>query len=211
MQRAIKGSFQIITLRVISLLFNPLFAPLYGLLIIFFAPTFFWYLPIRVKEIFFFIYLINNVLIPVSLMPFFRFRNIISSLTIENRRERIIPLVTVTILYSVTSFIMFRLQIPAFLKAYSYGLTLLSAALLLANLKWKISLYSAGAGMLFSLILILSMKLSSGLPLLIILSLFVSGIILSSRLKLNTHNPFEVYFGFILGFVISGAGILLFQ
>jgi len=197
--------------KTVSILFHPLFMPLYGLLIIFFAPTLFWYLPFRVKEILFFIFLINNVLIPVSLIPFFRYRHIISSMMIENRQERVVPLLTVSFLYLVTSFIMFRLQIPVFLKAYSYSLTILAIALLLISLKWKISLHSAGAGAIASLVLVLSLKMSSGLPFLIMLSVLISGIILSSRLKLNTHSPSEVYTGFITGFAILAAGLLLYQ
>lgn len=197
--------------KTVSVLFHPLFIPLYGLVIIFFAPTLFWYLPFKVKEILFFIFLINNVLIPVSLIPFFRYRHIISSVGIENRQERVVPLLTVSCLYLITSFIMYRLQIPVFLKAYSYSLSLLAIALLLISLKWKISLHSAGAGALTSLVMVLSLKMSSGLPFLIMLSVLISGIILSSRLKLNTHSPAEVYTGFITGFAIPAAGLLLFQ
>ena len=36
--------------KIISILFHPLLMPVYGLLVIFFAPTLFWYLPFRVKE-----------------------------------------------------------------------------------------------------------------------------------------------------------------
>lgn len=211
MQNETTKSLPMKTARAVSFIFNPLFMPIYGLLIIFFAPTLFWYLPFKVKEILFFIFIINNLLIPVSLIPFFRYRHIISSIVIENRRERLIPLITVSFLYLVTSFIMFRLQIPVFLKAYSYAITLITIALLVINLKWKISLHSAGAGALTALVLVLSMKLSSGLPLLIILSVLISGIILSSRLRLNTNSPSEVYSGFVTGFVILAACILLFQ
>ena len=211
MQNETTNSLPVKTARAVSLIFNPLFLPIYGLLIVLFAPTLFWYLPFKVKEILFFIYLINNLLIPVSLIPFFRYRHIISSIVIENRRERVIPLITVSFLYSVTSFIMFRLQIPVFLKAYSYALTILAVTLLVINLKWKISLHSAGAGALTALVLVLSLKMSSGLPFLMIFSILISGIILSSRLRLNTHGPSEVYTGFITGFAVLAACILLFQ
>jgi hypothetical protein len=197
--------------RILSVVFHPLFMPLYGLLIIFTAPTFFRYLPLRVKEILFLIVLVNNVLIPLSLVPFFRFKNIISSWVVESRRERIIPLLAASILFSITSFIMHRLPIALFLKAYFYSLAFITVFLLTINLWYRISLHAAGAGAMVALVLTLSLKMSSALPVLTVTVLLVSGLILSSRLKLNSHSPGEVYSGFLTGFFTLGAVILLFQ
>lgn len=197
--------------RIISILFHPLLMPLYGLLMIFFAPTLFWYLPFRVKEILFFIFLINNVLIPLSLLPFLRYRNIISSWVIEERRERVIPLLSSSFLYSVTSFIMFRLQIPVFLKAYTYSLAVLAVILLIINLSWKISLHSAGAGAMSALIFVLSVKMGVPLPFQLAATLLLSGVVMSAILILNSHEPKQVYGGFIAGFFVQGLLMLLFQ
>lgn len=211
MQNETVNNIQEKSAKIISYLFHPLFIPVYGLLVIFFSPTLFWYMPFRVKELLFFIFVINNILIPVSLIPLFRYRHIISSVSIDDRRERIIPLITVSLLYVVTSVIMFSLQIPLFLKAYSYSLSALSIVLLIMNLKWKISLYSAASGSFTALVMILSIKMSYGLPGLMIMSFLLSGIILSSRLRLNAHRPSEVYPGFVSGFLVMTGGMLLFQ
>jgi hypothetical protein len=197
--------------RIISVSLHPLLLPIYGLLFIFFAPTLFWYLPFRVKEILFFIFLINNVLIPISLMPFLRYRNLISSWAIDEREERVIPLLIVSLLYLVTSYIMFRLQIPVFIKAYTYSLSLLSVALLIINLKWKISLHSAGAGAVTVVVFLLSMKMGVALPLQTSVILILSGLVMSARLMSNSHAPVQVYGGFITGFLIQGLFMVLFQ
>jgi hypothetical protein len=197
--------------KITSIIFHPLLMPLYGLLMIFFAPTLFWYLPLRVKEILFFIFLINNVLIPISLMPFLRYRNLISSWIIEERRERVIPLLIASLLYSVTSYIMFKLQIPVFVKAYTYSLALLSVVLLIINLSWKISLHSAGAGAMTAVIFVLSVRMGVPLPVQIAVTLILSGIVMSGRLILNSHKPLEVYGGFITGLFTQGLFMVLFQ
>jgi hypothetical protein len=197
--------------RTISVIFYPLFMPLYGLVVIFAAPTLFWYIPIRAKEILFFIFLVNNLFIPVALMPFFRYRNLISSWFIENRSERTIPLMTVALLYAVTSFILSRLEIPMFFKAYGYSLTMLTLVLLTINRWWKISLHSAGAGALISVVLVLSLRMSASLPFYLAGSVLIAGSVLSSRLKLNTHSPAEVYAGFLAGLIIPAGMMLLFQ
>ncbi len=185
--------------KVISLLFHPLFMPLYGLLIIFSAPTLLGYLPLAVKKILLVIITINNVLIPLTLLPFFRFRNVISSYAIEDRKERIIPMLAVTFLYSVTSIIVYRLQIPVFLKTIIIATAFLSLGVTLVNFWWKISVHSVGAGALVALVFFLSVKMYTALTWHLIGVILVGGVVLSSRLRLNSHTPAQVWAGFALG------------
>ncbi len=195
------------TAKIVSVIFNPLFIPLYGLLIIFVAPTLFWYIPIKVKKILFLVLTTNNVLIPVTLMPFFRYRNIISSWIIETRKDRVVPLIAVSLFYSITSYIIFRLQIPAFIKAYILSVSLIVITLTIINFWWKISLYSAGAGTLAGIVIVLSLKMMVPLTWFLIPVILLGGLILASRLILNAHSSSEVYLGFFTGF----AGIILFM
>jgi hypothetical protein len=187
--------------KIISIIFHPLFIPVYGMAIIFSAPTLFGYLPFEVKKLLFFIVLINNVLLPFSLLPFFRYRNIISSWSLENRRERAIPLLITTILYSATSFIIFKFPIPAFLKSFIIAAFFISLAVTVINFWWKISIHSVGAGALIALVLLLSFKMNSPLGWYLISAIIAAGLVLSSRLKLNSHNPQQVWFGLLTGFI----------
>ncbi len=93
MQDRLQNTGNIIA-KTISLIFHPLLIPLYGLLIIFSAPTLIGYLPYTVKKTLFILLLINNVLLPFSFIPYFKIRNIISSWKLDSRRERIIPLLS---------------------------------------------------------------------------------------------------------------------
>jgi hypothetical protein len=197
--------------KVISVIFHPLFMPIYGMIIIFTAPTLFWYIPFKVKKILLFVVATNNVLIPVSLMPFFRYRNIISSWAIETRKERRIPLLTVSFFYSITSFIIFRLQIPLFIKSFIFATAVLAITVSVVNFWWKISLYSVGTGALAGLVIVLSLNMMVPLTWFLIPVFLITGLVLTSRLKLNTHNPPEVYIGFITGFIGIFLIMLLFQ
>src|SRR5665647_3985118 len=89
--------------KIISIIFHPLLMPVYGMAIIFSAPTLFGYLPFNMKKLLILIMLVNNVLLPLSLLPFFIRMNIISSWTITERKERNFPLIITTILYCITS------------------------------------------------------------------------------------------------------------
>ncbi len=186
--------------RILSVIFHPLFMPVYGMVIIFSAPTLFGYLPFSVKKLLFLIIVVNNVLLPLSLLPFFRYKNLISSWSVENRSERIIPLLITTLLYAVTSYIISRFPVPLFLKSFVLSAFFLSLAVTVINFWWKISIHSVGSGALIALVLILSVKMFSPLMWYLIPVIIVSGLVLSSRLKLQYHSPPQVWFGLLTGF-----------
>jgi hypothetical protein len=195
--------------KIISGIFHPLFMPLYGLLILFSAPTFLVYLPSEAKRILFFVVLINNVLIPLAMLPFFRYRNVITSYRIEDRNERIIPLLSASILYCTTSFIVFRFQIPFLLKSFIFATSVLAIVVSVINFWWKISVHSVGAGALTAMVILVSIKLHTPLTNYLIIIIFIGGLILSSRLKLNAHNPPQVWAGYSTGFIIITLFLLL--
>jgi hypothetical protein len=190
--------------RIISVAFHPLLMTIYGLVILFSAPTILGYLPFTIKRLLLLIVLVNNVLLPLAILPLFRYRNIISSWTIDNRRERNLPLLITTILYASTAYIIMKFQLPLFLKSFFFAAFFVSLLVTLINFWWKISIHAVGAGALFALILILSLKLISPLPWYLISVSIMSGLLLSSRLKLNSHNPQQVWFGYLTGCLSLG-------
>ena len=192
--------------KIISIVFHPLFMPLYGLGIIFTAPTLLEYLPAEVKKVLVLIILVNNIIIPVTLLHLLRNRNLINSYNIEERGERVVPLILVSFLYSITSYMVFRYQIPVFLKAFILASTLLVISVTIINLWWKISIHAVAAGALVSVVIILSIKMYSPLTSYLVATILAGGLILSSRLKLNSHNPSQVWFGFFTGL----SGLMLF-
>lgn len=206
-----KSNFPDNLAKTVSVIFHPLFTPVYGLTIIFTAPTLFGYLPFPVKKLLFLIVLINNVLLPISLMPLFIRKNLLSSWTIDNRQERIIPLVLTTILYLATSFIIFRFPVPGLLKSYIFAASFLSLIVTVINFWWKISLHSVGAGALIAFILILSVKMHTNLIWYLNSAILAGGLVLSSRLRLNFHNPGQVWLGFFTGFMGLIFFMLFFQ
>ena len=195
--------------KVVSLIFHPLLMPLYGLLVIFYAPTILAYLPSAVKKILFLIILINNVFVPLSLMPYFRYRNIITSWAIKERKERILPLIVTSVLYSVTAYVIYRFKIPGFIKSYILVSAFLVIAVTILNFWWKVSIHSAGAGAVTALIAILSVLMQADLTGLLVIAILITGIVMSARLYLNSNKPAEVWTGLLLGMVGSGLTLLI--
>jgi hypothetical protein len=186
--------------KIITFIFHPLFMPLYGMLIIFSAPTLFEYLPFSLKKLLFLIMLVNNVLLPFSLLPFFIHRQIISSWTLSERKDRNIPLLLTTLLYGTTSYIVFKFPIPLFFKSFIFATAILSLLVTVINFKWKISLHSVGAGALIAIVLILSLKMLAPMEWYLVSAIIAAGLTLSSRLMLNQHSPQQVWVGLGTGF-----------
>jgi hypothetical protein len=197
--------------RTISAIFHPFLIPLYGLLTIFIAPTLYTYLPFEVKKLVILIVLVNNVLLPLSLLPFFVHRNLVGSWFMNERKDRMVPLIISTILYFITTFIIFRFPVPNFLKSFFVGIIFISLSATVINFWWKISLHSIGAGVLLSLVLIFSFKMDTPLLWFLIPAILSGGLILSSRLQLNHHNPWQVWSGFFAGLLGFAIVLMLFQ
>ena len=195
--------------RILSFVFHPLFMPLYGLVILLSAPTFLKYLPPAAKRVLFFVLLVNNVLIPLILLPFLRIRNFITSYHLDDRRERIIPMLTASILYFTTSFIVLRYQVPFFLKSFIFATAVLSIIVSMVNFWWKISVHAVGAGALTATVFSLWIKMYTPLPLHLIAVILLSGTILAARLRLNSHDPMQVWTGYLTGFIVLVLFILL--
>lgn len=210
MNNSISEDFSDKIASIISVIFHPLLVPVYGLAIIFVAPTLYNYLPFEVKKVIILIVIVNNVLLPLSLLPIFIHRNLISSWLMNERKDRVIPLMLSTILYLVTSYIIFRFQVPNFLKSFFVAAAFLSLTATIINFWWKISLHGIGAGVLFSLVLILSLKMYTPLLWYVIPAIIAAGLILSSRLKLNLHNPGQVWLGFLTGVLGFSIVMMLF-
>lgn len=200
----------IILARILSFVFHPLFCPLYGLAIIFTAPTFLEYLPDTVKKMLFMTVLANNVMIPVVMLPLLRNRNIISSYYIDDRSERIIPLTMLSMLYIITSFITFRFHVPMIIKSLIFAVTLLSIIVTFITFWWKISIHSMTTGSIIALIIMLSIKMHVPLTWYLVTAVLIGGCILSARLLLGSHNPAQVWAGFATGFLGLTAVMLIF-
>jgi hypothetical protein len=202
------SAFEDTLAKIISVVYHPLLIPLYGLLIIFSAPTIFEYLPFAYKKTLLLIVLLNNVLIPLSLLPYLKYRQLISSWFVIDQKERIIPLITTSIFYFITLYIILTFKIPVFIKAFILASAVLSSIITVINFWFKISIHSVGAGALIALVIALSVKSHDPLTLILIVVILLAGLVLSSRLWLNSHSPKEVWLGFFLGVFTSA--LLLF-
>lgn len=196
--------------EVVSILFHPVFMPLYGLLIIFLAPTIFIYIPGNVKRVIFMLVMINMTVVPLAMLPLFRYRNIISSFSLTDAGERVMPLALGLLMYILTTIIFFSYQIPALIKSFILAASVALFILLMVTLMWKISIHSAGMGGLLATVMALSLRMGAPLTGYMVALILFSGVVMAARLYLGAHKPGQVYLGFLAGFLPFMVIMLLF-
>lgn len=186
----------------VSLAFHPLIMPTFGIFILFNSGTYISFLPVEFKRSVYLIVAICTIGIPLVFIPFYIYRKIIVSSEMDTRQERIIPLIVTTVLFYAAFYILNNHNIPQAITLFILGSTFCVLGTLLFSIKWKISAHMVGLGGIVGLIVACSLLMHSDMIFYLIIFLFLSGMVASSRLLLNSHSPFQVYAGFFLGFLI---------
>jgi hypothetical protein len=187
--------------QVVSIVFHPVFMPLYGLLIIYSAPTILSFIPLKIKRITLLLIVCNNIILPLSVALLLYSRGVIKTFFAREKHERTLLLSITMILYLVTTIMMLRLPVPNLIKAYFVSTTLVTFVTLIVNQFWKLSLHSVAVGGL--LILVCFMVYLFDVPIIWFMAgmVFLSGLIMFSRLYNGDHKPVEVWTGFFAGAV----------
>jgi membrane-associated phospholipid phosphatase len=151
-------------------------------------------------------------LLPVVNLIMFRMFGTISSYTLENRAERVIPFVAITLIYLVTAFLFFfKLR---FSTNFSFLLLIVSVLVLTAvvlNFFLKISVHALAAWGGVGILLPLNKAIeqpdllwpTAG-------AILITGFIMAARLYLNAHTPREILVGSVSGFIIGFLGVVYF-
>ncbi len=186
--------------KILSLVFFPLLIPTYTLLIIFNINVYFsMIIPQLAKlQILGMVFLITFIF-PFFMMILFQRIGIIKSLYMKTKEERTLPYLMTIIFYYLAYYLLKQLQISPIFYYFILGATFLIIITLIINFFWKISIHMIGVGGMLGTLMGLSFLWMIDIPFLIILLVLCSGITGYARLKLNAHNPAQIYSGFLLG------------
>ena len=195
--------------KIVSVIFHPIFIPVYGILILFYiSGTFLSFLPGVVKRIVLIIIAVNTIILPLSVVPFLISQKVIKSIHMDSSRERIIPLIMNCMFYYLGFYLLNRLQVPDLIKMYVFASFSVVAVTLLVSLKWKISIHMMGIGGLTGAIISISWHLGVDMKAVWMGLILCGGLIGFARLELNTHTPAQVYSGFFIGLIVAGSVML---
>lgn len=201
--------------HIFSWLFLPLLMPFYGLYLSLYIPSKavslsslnMYQLPEELKGQLLTIFFLFSALAPGISFYLLHKRKIISTIDIEDSKERNFPLL-IMFAYCMVLFTLFIFKAPNnILPKYFYSLPLsgaiVTAVFMLINRWIKISLHAGGAGILVGYLSIFMFE-TIGFPIFFfIIAIIASGLTLSARLFLQRHTPLEVYSGWSLALIIT--------
>lgn len=143
----------------------------------------------------------------------FKAFGMIQTLSMEERRERVLPFSFVTILYVVVTYLFFIKTRVSFHDNLLKFLLVADVLILLSTivtLFYKVSIHSLAAWGMIGILLPLNKVSEDGaLFYPTIGAILAAGIVMSSRLQLNAHTPREVLVGALIGFAASFMSMLI--
>jgi membrane-associated phospholipid phosphatase len=186
--------------RAISYLFHPLLIPSYAVLILMLLPEDrFRALPFQSSLLLLAFIFLSTFVFPALLMLILKNFKVISSLEMEQQKERVLPLALMSMIFYAVFYLLKQGPPNTVFNLFLLGSTLLVLFTLLINYFWKISIHMVAQGGLFGAMLGLALRFGIEIRLILFLIILITGITAFSRLKLKAHAPAEVYGGFLLG------------
>ena len=136
---------------------------------------------------------------------------LISSLKLENLKDRRLPYFVTSIIYTALGYFLYSKNSMLFPCGYIlWSIAAVILCLGIISLWWQISAHAAGVGgMIGALAGILGQLGEQNLFFPLLFMVILSGYVISARLALNAHTPAQVGAGFLLGLGISLASIFM--
>ena len=189
--------------RLISTVFQPLFMPILGVLLLFTYTSFgvthkqyFWQVVIPAA--------VFSFALPAILIYLLYRLKVVSDLSLSIRRERFFPYIITLVSYSIMIFIYSKMQMPRWFVMLMAAMVLIMAVAILVTLMWKISAHMIGIGGLIGGAMSVSYFVERTNPYFMFIGLFIlAGLVGTSRLILKRHTLPQVIAGFVLGFAGS--------
>jgi membrane-associated phospholipid phosphatase len=174
--------------------------PTLGLIIFFNSNSYINYaIPNELKNAATIFVAMTTFIVPVIITLLLLNRGYISSLEMPTRKERILPYSFTIAFYMFTIYMLQRAPVPPLVVDFMIGGLSSVFLAFLINLSWKISAHMTGIGGLLGALISTTILLEVDLIFYVILTIFASGMVASSRLILKAHTPLQLLAGFFLG------------
>ncbi|MGE5395736.1 MAG: hypothetical protein ACM3P1_13420 [Candidatus Saccharibacteria bacterium] len=186
---------------IICIIFHPLLIPTWAFVILGNTGFYFSVLPWSVKKSMFFVVFLSTCALPalsagiLALNPKLKLREWKSS-------DRILPLLLSAIFYYLGYVMLERMPLFPVFNLFLIAAVLVQIALIIASVKWNVSVHTAAIGALIGGFIAISSRLHENPLLVLSLLVLIAGVVATSRLILQKNNNAEVYSGFLIGFLI---------
>ena len=162
-----------------------------------------------------------TVIIPLISVLLMRALDMVTSVMMEDRMERIGPLLLVMIIYFWVYYNLSQSnQIPTIFSAFLLGSVLALAVAFVVNVMDKISLHTVGMGGLTGMVLICTLVFggdgielgswSVHLGLVLFFTVLLAGLVGTARLALGAHTHVQLYTGYLIGVLCQAVAFVFY-
>ncbi|MFT4063069.1 MAG: hypothetical protein QM642_12020 [Edaphocola sp.] len=146
---------------------------------------------------------INTIGFPLLSILLLKALGFIESIQLKTTKERIIPLIATMTFYFWAYLVVKNLNAPLSLRVLMLGCFWGIVVVFLLNIFMKVSMHTAAAGGVLSIIVVLMFIGHINLSIPLLLALLVGGTIGTARLVLYAHTPWELWLGYIAGMAVQ--------
>lgn len=197
----------------LSYIFHPLFIPFYiSWFIAFIHPSYFSGFSDAGKKRVLLMVTLNAIAFPFITVVLLKALGFIDSFFLRTQRDRIIPYIaSMTFFFWAQYALREQPEIPRIVVAFMFGVFISSAAALIANIYFKISMHAIGMGGFIGIFFVIMQQNTMLMTWPLSTALLITGLVCSARLIVSNHTPKEIYSGLLVGFIcqLIGAAIQL--
>lgn len=199
--------------QLFSYVFHPLFIPLYVTWFLAFVhPAYFSGFSVLGKKKVILLVAINAFAFPAITVLLLKALGFIESIYLKTQKDRIIPYIASMTFFFWTQYVLReQTYIPRILVAFMFGVFIASAAALIANIYYKISMHAIGMGGLIGLFLVIMQQNTMLMTWPLCIVFLLAGLVCTSRMVVSDHRPKEIYAGLLVGLIcqLVGATIMM--
>ncbi len=195
--------------KALSVVLHPLFVPFYVMLLLVAGPTQLSYFPTSVKFYLLWVTALYTAVIPLLSVGLLRSMGRITSLAIDDRRERILPLVIGIVCYLLCAATVARIPSAMIVRKFMLAGACCELFCLAVTLYWKISLHLATQGAVAAFLILLTFGNAGNLTGALAVAVLCAGALASARLWLGCHTIRQIAAGYAGGFITAALAVLL--
>jgi hypothetical protein len=186
--------------RVISVLFHPLFIPVYiAAFVVYYTPIFPGF-DERGKGLLVLRFLIIYTVFPLATVLIAKGLGFVQSVYLRTQKERIIPYVACGVYYFWMWYVLRNQpEFPREMEDLALGIFLAASGGLFLNSYLKISMHGISLGVMIAFVYGLALSVESSFGVYLSIATLITGLVCTARLINTDHTPAEVYIGLAVG------------
>lgn len=195
--------------RAISTVMHPFVVPAIAIVVLLFSNTILSGIPLNLKWLFVSVILLNTLCVPVLFLLVLRTTGLIDSFSLQTTRDRIAPLAVMVVCYVVCVFMIPDTIVAFLIRKFLFAAIACVLLAFVVNFYWKISLHMVASGGALAMLMIVNISNFGTMLWPMVALVLAIGALASARLYLGSHNPAQVTVGFLGGFAVASATMLI--